>query len=190
MYDIAGAPHVVLAKPPAECKMPPGRLDWAPVSRATLVRLDTWIALNIKPPANELMPLEPAGVEPPALRAPAHLPSAVIQVPKRDADGNAVGGVRLPDLAVPFGTHGGQNLPHTFICSLAGSYAAFAATRALRESAGDARLSLAERYRNRDDYVNRVRIAAQDLFQRGFLLPEDAAIIVQAAAANLAFASH
>ena len=188
MYDIAGGSHVIAAKPPAECNMPPGRLDWAPVSRAGLVLLDTWIATNTQPPANELMPLEPAGAEPPALRAPAHLPAAVIQVPKRDADGNAIGGVRLPDIAVPFGTHGGQNMPHTFICSLVGSYTAFAATKAQREAAGDARLSIAERYRNRDDYVNRIRIAAQDLIQRGFLLPEDAAVIVQAAAANPAFA--
>ena len=113
----------------------------------------------------------------------------MIQVPKRDADGNAVGGVRLPDIAVPFGTHGGQNLPHSFLCSLVGSYSAFAATKAQREAGGDARLSIAERYRNRDDYVNRTRIAAQDLMQRGFLLPEDAAVIVQAAAANPAFAA-
>ncbi len=133
------------------------------------------------------MPLEPAGAEPSALRAPAHLPGAVIQVPKHDADGNAIGGVRLPDLAVPLGTHGGQNLPHTFTCSLVGSYTAFAATKAQRESTGDARLSLAERYRNRDDYVNRIRIAAQDLIQRGFLLPEDGAVIVQAAATNPSF---
>ena len=189
MYEIAGASHVIAAKPPAECKMPPGRLDWAPVSRATLVRLDAWIAANIKPPANELMPLEPAGAEPPALRAPAHLPSAVIQVPKRDADDNAIGGVRLPDLAVPLGTHGGQNMPHTFTCSLVGSYTAFAATKAQREAAGDVRLSIAERYRNRDDYVNRIRIAAQNLIHRGLLLPEDVAVIVQAAAANPAFAA-
>ena len=128
-----------------------------------------------------------AGAEPPALRAPAHLPNAVIQIPKRDADGNALGGVRLPDLAVPFGTHGGQNLPQSFTCSLVGSYAAFATTKAQREAAGDARPALTERYRNRDDYVNRIRVAAQDLTQRGFLLPEDSAVIVQAAATTTAF---
>jgi hypothetical protein len=189
MYDIAGASHAIAAKPPAECTMPPGRLDWAPVSRASLMRLDAWVAGNIDPPASELMPLEPASAEPPALRAPAHLPSAVIQVPKRDSDGNAIGGVRLPDLAVPFGTYGGQNMPHTFICSLVGSYTSFAATKAQRDAAGDVRLSIAERYRDRDDYVNRIRIAAQELIQRGLLLPEDSAVITQAAAANPAFAT-
>jgi hypothetical protein len=188
MYDIAGASHVIVAKAPA-CTLPPGRLDWTPVSRAALVRLDAWVAVNAEPPVSQLMPLEPAGNEPPALRAPAHLPEAVIQVPKRDADGNAVGGVRLPDLAVPLGTHGGQNQPQS-TCSLVGSYSAFAATRVQRESSGDARLSIAERYRNRDDYVNRIRIAALDLMEGGFLLPEDAAVIVQSAAASPAFGAQ
>ena len=172
------------------CTLPQGRLDWTPVSRAALIRLDAWVAINADPPSNRLMPLEAAGAEPPALRAPAHLPGAVIQVPLRDPDGNAIGGVRLPDLVAPMGTHGGQNRPQTFSCSLVGSYAAFAATKAQREAAGDARLSIAERYLNRDDYVNRIRIAALDLQDAGFLLPEDAAIIGQAAASSPAFGAQ
>ena len=186
MYDVAGASHVIVPKAPS-CTLPPGRLDWTPVSRAALVRLDAWVAVNAEPPVSQLMPLEPAGNEPPALRAPAHLPGAVIQVPKHDADGNAVGGVRLPDLAVPLGTHGGQNRPQTRNCILVGSYTAFAPTKAQREAAGDTRPSIAERYRNRDDYVNRIRIAALELIEAGFLLAEDAAVIIQAAAANSAF---
>lgn len=190
MYDIAGGSHVIVARPPAGCGLPPARLDWAPVSRAALIRLDAWVAINAEPPSNRLMPLEVAGAagsEPPALRAPAHLPGAVIQVPVGDLDGNAIGGVRLPDLVAPLGTHGGQNRPQVSGCTLVGSYVAFASTKAQREAAGDARLSIAERYRNRDDYVNRVRIAALDLMEAGFLLPEDAAVIVQAAASNPAF---
>jgi hypothetical protein len=112
----------------------------------------------------------------------------VIQVPRRDADGNAVGGVRLPDIAVPTGTNGGQNQPQTFTCMLVGSFSEFAATKAQRERAGDARPSIEERYRSRDDYVNRVRVAAQDLLARGFLLPEDAAVTIQAAASSNLFA--
>ncbi len=187
MYDIAGASHVRVPKAPPECMLPPSRLDWTPVSRAVLLKLDAWVAVNAEPPVSQLMPLEPAGNEPPALRAPAHLPGAVIQVPKRDADGNALGGVRLPDLAAPLGTHGGQNLPAARNCSLIGSFTVFAATRAQREAARDTRPSIAERYRNRDDYVNRVRSAAFELMDAGFLLTEDAAVIMQAAAANPVF---
>lgn len=93
-------------------------------------------------------------------------------------------GVRFPDLVAPLGTHGGQNKPQTFTCSLVGSYTPFATTKAQREANNDARPSIAERYRNRDDYVNRIRIAAYDLIESGFLLPEDAAIIIQAAASH------
>jgi len=183
MYDIAGASHVVVPRAPA-CTLSPGRLDWAPVSRALLLRLDAWVSRNAEPPASELMPLEPATGEPPVLRAPSRLPAAVIQVPKRDSNGNALGGVRVPDVAVPLGTNGGQNQPQTFTCSLVGSFSPFAATKAERERAGDARLSIEERYHGRDDYVNRVRIAAQDLVSRGFMLPEDAAVSVQQAASG------
>lgn len=187
MYDIAGGSHVVVPHAPT-CTMPPGRLDWAPVSRALLLRLDGWVSRNAEPPASELMPLEAASGEPPALRAPARLSAAVIQVPKRDGDGNALGGVRLPDVAVPTGTNGGQNQPQTFTCMLVGSFSPFAATKAERERADDARPSIEERYRGRDEYVNRVRIAAQDLMVRGFLLSDDAAVIVQEAASSKLFA--
>ena len=70
---------------------------------------------------------------------------------------------------------------------LVGSFSAFAATKEQRERAGDTRPSIEERYRSRDDYVNRVRVAAQDLLARGFLLSEDAAVILQAAASSNLF---
>jgi len=187
MYDIAGGSHAVVPKAPT-CTLPPGRLDWAPVSRALLLRLDSWVSHNTEPPASELMPLEPASGEPPALRAPTRLSAAVIQVPKRDQDSNALGGVQLPDNAVPTGTNGAQNAPLTFACMLVGSFSPFAATKAERERAGDARPSIEERYHGREDYVNRVRIAAQDLMARGFLLPDDAAVIIQDAASSKLFA--
>jgi hypothetical protein len=187
MYDIAGGSHVLVPQAP-KCTLPPGRLDWAPISRALLLRLDAWVSHNAEPPASELMPLEPASENPPALRAPPRFPNAVIQVPKRDKDGNPLGGVRLPDIAVPTGTNGGQNQPQTFTCMLVGSFLPFAATKADRERTGDDRLSIEERYHGRDDYVNRVRIAAHDLMAKGFLLPEDVAIIIQEAASSKLFA--
>jgi hypothetical protein len=186
MYDIAGGPHAIVPKAPT-CTMPPGRLDWAPVSRALLLRLDAWVGHNVEPPTTVVMPLEPTTGEPPALRAPSKFAAAVIQVPKRDDDGNAEGGVRLPDIAAPLGTNGGQNAPQTFTCMLVGSFRPFAATKADRERTGDARPSIEERYHSRDDYVNKVRIAAQDLEKRGFLLPEDAALYVEEAASSKLF---
>ena len=101
IYDIAGASHVVAPK--VDCQLPPGKLDWSPVSRATLLHLDNWVAKGTEPPASRLMPLEEAKNDPSVPRAPNHLPKAIIEVPKRDEDGNAIGGVRLPDMEAPLG---------------------------------------------------------------------------------------
>jgi hypothetical protein len=185
MYDIAGASHAVLLN--SNCKLPRERLDWSPVSRATLLHLDRWVASNTAPPPNTLMPLEPAGGDPEVLAAPAHLASATIMRPRRDADGNAQGGVRLPDVAVPLGTHAAQQDPKSFACALAGAFLPFAPTREVREKAEDSRLSVAERYASRDDYVDRIRVAARSLEAEGFLLPDDSAVIIAAAAASQAF---
>jgi hypothetical protein len=157
------------------------------VSRATLSRLEASVARNVEPPPSRLMPLEPAGNDPTVLRAPAHLPQAVIQRPQSDGDGNALGGVRLPDLAVPLGTHAMQNDPLTSTRTLVGGYLPYARTKAEREAANDPRLSLEERYRHRNDYVNRIRLAARELEQAGFLLTEDAAVIIESAAASSVF---
>ena len=184
MYDIAGASHAVLLR--ADCKLPRERLDWSPVSRATLLALDRWVSGNAAPPASHLMPLEPATGDPEVLAAPKQAAGAIIQRPKRDADGNVVGGVRLPDVAVPLGTHAAQQDPRSFSCSLAGALLPFAATKEAREAAKDTRPSITERYANRDDYVNRVRIAARTLQTEGLLLPDDAAVIIAAAAATQA----
>jgi hypothetical protein len=41
-----------------------------------------------------------------------------------------------------------------------------------------------ERYKTRNDYVNQIRVAARELERDGFLLPDDAAVIIQSAAAS------
>jgi hypothetical protein len=71
---------------------------------------------------------------------------------------------------------------------LIGTFSPFAATKAERERNGDARLSIEERYHGRDDYVSRIRIAAQDLINRGFMLSEDATVVIQEAASSNLFA--
>jgi hypothetical protein len=169
MYDIAGASHVVLPRS-SECTLPLARLDWTPVSRATLIALNRWVAANVAPPDSQLMPLEPA-TDVDVLAAPKHLPKAVVERPKRDADGNVLGGVRLPDMAAPLGVNAAQQEPKSFGCSLAGAFLPFSEAR------------IAELYKNRDDYVNQIRVAARKLEAERLLLPEDAAVIVADAAA-------
>jgi len=180
VYDIAGASHVVVRT--ANCELPPARLDWSPVSRATLLHLDDWVAKGTEPPKSRLMPLEPANGDPTVLRAPAHLPKAIIEIPKRDEDGNAIGGVRLPDMQAPLGVNARQNPPLSFLCMLAGAFVGFPLTQADADAAHDPHRPLLARYKTRNDYVDHVRNAARDLERDGFLLPDDAAIIIQSAA--------
>ena len=178
-YDVAGASHGRATT--STCQMPPGRLDFFPVMRATLLNLDAWVRMSIDPPPSRLMPLEPLPNEASLLQAPRHLPNAIVQAPRRDADGNAIGGVRLPDIEAPLGTHGAQNLPLTDRpCNLNAAYIAFAKTKADR-AGSDARTPLAERYASREDYVARIRAAAQRLVAERFMIEPDAEAAVRAA---------
>ncbi|MSQ73142.1 MAG: hypothetical protein EXR27_17935 [Betaproteobacteria bacterium] len=181
IYDVAGASHGRAVE--STCEFPPGCLDYFPVMRATLLNLDAWVKDGIEPPPNRLMPLEPRPGDASLLQAPAHLPHAIVQAPQRDADGNGIGGVRLPDIEAPLGTHGAQNLPLSERpCNLNAAYLAFARTIEVR-APGDARRALRERYASREDYVARIRAAAQRLVDERFLIDADAMEIERAAQA-------
>jgi hypothetical protein len=129
------------------------------------------------------MPLKPAKDDPTVLQAPKNLPNATIQIPQRDADGNPIGGIRLPDIAVPLGVTGAQNQPLSFSCSLVGAFLPFPTTN----DPANKQPSLQQRYKDNNDYLNRVRIAARDAQVAGFLLPEDATVIVNDAASHPIF---
>ena len=106
-------------------------------------------------------------------------------VPKTDADGNDIAGVRLPEVAVPIATYTGWALRadgHDG-CDAAGQRIPFAKTKAARETSGDPRLSLEERYGDHAVYVRLVTQAAQELKAQRFLLDEDVAQITAAAQA-------
>jgi hypothetical protein len=110
---------------------------------------------------------------------PRHGPAYGSLVPTPDADGNDKGGVRMIELMVPLGTHTGwnQRAPQTGFgwatARFDGSFLPFARTEAERRAAHDPRRSLQERYRDRDDYVAKVRAAARAQVAAGFLLEED-----------------
>ncbi len=109
-------------------------------------------------------------------------------MPAPDADGNDRGGVRLIELQVPLGTHTGwnQRAPETgFAWATArfdGSFVPFARTEVERRAAGDPRLSLAQRYSSREDFIAKVREASNSQIGSGFLLQED---VERAVAENL-----
>ena len=107
-------------------------------------------------------------------------PRYTILVPRTDADGLDLSGVRPMEVRVPLGTNAGWNVraegfraPHS--CGLSGSFIPFANTMAERIALGDPRLSLEERYRDHRGYVEAVREAARQLAREGFLIEEDEA---------------
>jgi len=123
---------------------------------------------------NELSELD-TSVQPPA-PIPGH--DYVVLVPRVDADGNDIAGIRLPNIEAPLGTFAGWNLRRAGfaegeLCSLTGSYIPLARTESERKQAGDPRLSLEERYRTHRGYVRAVREAAEKLEEEGLLLEED-----------------
>jgi len=108
-------------------------------------------------------------------------------VPKNDADGNNIPGVRLPEVVVPTATYTGWalrgNLPPynteaTFIqadgCDASGQKIPFRKTQAGRVAIGDPRLSLDERYWSRQDFIDKITKAANDLRDARLMLQEDA----------------
>jgi hypothetical protein len=104
-----------------------------------------------------------------------------------DAEGNEVAGIRLPPIAVPLATYTGWNVYKVApgeLCDRDGSYIPFASTRAERETSGDPRPSLAERYGTREVFVAKVKAAADALVADRLLLPADAAAYVRAAEAS------
>ena len=108
-------------------------------------------------------------------------------VPKTDADGNDVAGIRLPEVAVPVATHTGWNVRTAEfagddLCNASGQKIPFAATKADRLASGDPRLSVQERYRTHVGYVAKVTLAANRLRIERLLLPEDVVRYIAAAA--------
>jgi hypothetical protein len=130
-------------------------------------------------------------VEPPEVGKPF-----VVRVPAVDGDGNVRAGIRLPDIAVPLATQAGWNYRDTSIgapdrlAGEIGSYIPFARTRADRDRAGDPRLSIEERYRNRDEYVGRFAAATLDLVAAGYVLSEDVADLLKHASAHYDWATQ
>jgi hypothetical protein len=109
-------------------------------------------------------------------------------VPQVDDDGNEVGGIRLPDQAVPIGTLTGWNFRASStgnpqaIVPLVGSLIPFAATAAERN--GDPRKSLTERYHSREEYLGNATQAGLTLVKEGYLLREDLPFLLDRAAAG------
>jgi len=196
---------------------PPNKLNYGALNRALLVALDEWATRGIPPPASRYPRSGDATLVPPLPKAGQGFPDIpgvsypgvvnelceldhsrqpprpipghdyVVLVPRVDADGNDIAGIRLPDVAVPLGTRTGWNIRGAGFAQgalmLVGSYIPFAATAKERLAKGDPRLSLEERYPSHEHYVNAVARAAAELQKERLLLAEDVERYLAAATA-------
>jgi hypothetical protein len=196
---------------PGPCANPRNPHSASPALRALFVTLEEWVKSGTAPPVSRVprvadgtavmaetiqMPAVPGFVLAPGANRIA-APVDWIDPPARldnfygtrvcavDADGNEIAGIRLPPIAVPLGTYTGWNVYSAQPCELCdrdGSLIPFARTQREREAVGDPRPSLKERYSSLEEYVARVRAAAEGLVSERLLLPADATRYVEAAA--------
>ena len=129
------------------------------VGSAAIDHMVAWVNHNIEPPTApgiELLSITPT--------------SAVVA---RDGLGNALGGIRLSQHAVPTATNTGLNSGPGY-CSLYGSFLPFDEN------------TLAALYRNHGTYVSQVARWTHGTLKDGFIVPEDAvATIVEAAESEI-----
>jgi len=217
IYHLAGTQHGEAPFPPTRGTgealanpTPQGN-----VMRALLRAAHQWVESNTRPPASThpmlrdqtLVALKAVGfpaipgvsdprtIEGPGYMEGGHFTALPFLVPRVDPDGNEVTGIRVPELAVPLATTTGWNFrservgnPST-LYALLGSYVPFARTKAERDARRDPRLSIEERYRDRDDYLQKIRASATALVSNRFLLPEDVDDVVQRATKHWAYAT-
>lgn len=126
-----------------------------------------------------IMTINPPAVTPPIFNNPKNGPIYRTYVPRTDADGNDVAGVRLADVTVPLATYTGWALrsgPQANDgCEAAGQYIPFAKTKAERMNSGDPRASIEERYPSFAAYSAAVEKAIDEMIAKRLMLPEDKA---------------
>jgi hypothetical protein len=173
-YELAGVAHLPKPFLPLDSlgatRQNPANL--APAQRAVIDNLVAWIRHGDAPPPSKFID-------------GTLLPDDTF-VPERDADGNAMGGLRLPHMpsilcdddrsneddcrlaGASLGTYTGLETDNVPVPPNTNLYVMWGGTFE-PFSPHD----LKERYRTRGNYVQLVRRAAQELRQQGYILPED-----------------
>jgi len=147
--------------PPVDCRNPgPSDVEVWAVFDAGYAALDRWVTEGVPPASAD--PIEVASLGPPVTLV-------------RDADGIALGGIRLPKVTVPVALDNGANGPASLtnplsvFCVLYGTHAPFDAAK------------LASLYPTHGSYVSEVAKAVNDLVDHRFLLREDAQTLLTGA---------
>ena len=180
-YEIAGGPHVPdgawtraismeMFGITSEGTTP---LDWTPVARALFLAGHRWATEGIEPPPSISLTQGPEGLIDPVYlsRNGLELETGIA----RDADGNALAGIRLPDLEIGRGQFIALD-PDSFLGL--GLFGAFEDLKCEPLADGSARFA------DHASYVRRYTQQADKLVAEGYLLQEEADRMIAAAAAS------
>jgi hypothetical protein len=135
----------------------PNVLSFTPAHRAAFSHFNTWIDGGAPPPEQERIEFDrTASTDAPVLLAAPGTPAI-----RRDRYGNALGGIRLPDFAVPTGQHTGIGEGEA-LAALVGYSRPFTPEE------------LGELYPSREAYLSRWHAALDHGVEAGFVLADDA----------------
>jgi hypothetical protein len=175
-FQIAGASHISASFLHFDPTPQQNPIDSTPADRAALRNLIAWIDEGTEPPSSDYVELEPGPAD-------LGLPACAFRGFRnavRDADGNVVGGLRLPhmtatdpsgEVGAPLGAYRGADVAQTNrYLFIGGMFTPFDSAR------------LDELYPSHGAYVARVAKAAHRLVQRRELLTEDAKAYIAEAA--------
>ncbi|OHV60864.1 alpha/beta hydrolase domain-containing protein [Pseudofrankia sp. BMG5.36] len=145
VWEVTGTGHTARRRPAAEGRdgWRANTLSWAPVHEAALRRMHEWLSEETPAPAQPRIQLHPSG-----------------QI-ARDELGNALGGIRLPEIATPWAEYRGLSF-RTGYANLLGGFRPFSPE------------TIAGLYPSRVDFLDRWDRSIDDLIAAGTLLSEDA----------------
>lgn len=178
-YEIAGGPHVPNSPEQRAIEMwaeelaASTPLDWAPVAQALFWAGHRWAAEGLEPPPSAMLAQATAGEVDPVYQAEygLELETGIA----RDGDGNALGGIRLPDVALGRGQ---------FIATNPGSFFGWGLFGDFKDLECEPLPDGSPRFRNHGAYVSQFAHQAESLVEAGFLLPEDAERMIAEAASS------
>jgi hypothetical protein len=209
IYFFSGSQHTVGSIPPQP--IPAQNLantnDYRYGLRALLLAMQRWVKAGVEPPASQFPRLRNGelttiaglhfpripGINIPTRKREAYRidfsteppqvgPPFPTFVPQVDVEGNELGGIRMPEIAVPLAVYTGWNLRSPSIgaplelFSMAGSWIPFPKT------------VIAKQYANEEDYLNRIDTAARELVKSGFVVESDLPALRERAATEWDYA--
>jgi hypothetical protein len=177
-YEVTGAPHVPDVPWNRELTGPMGAstegttpLDWTPVARALFLAGHRWATEGVEPPPSTSIAQGPAGQIDPVYEAEYGL--GLETRIARDENGNALGGIRLPDLELGRGQ---------FIAVEPASFFGMGLYGAFEDLKCEPLPDGSTRFPDHESYVSQFTQQAQRLAAEGFLLSEDAERMIADAA--------